>query len=237
MLSAKKAKAFERMQQQGIPDDVMEQEVHVSCDVGIGASDPLMSLQKFQQAAQIALGMLGPDVMKDMKRDTVIDEVFGKAGYKDASTRFFRPGIEDDPRLQEAQAVIQKLMGALQEAEGAVADKKAEQDTKVKIANINASTAMAKQEMSNAASQQQRQSEVAQAQLQGPPDQGGAPAQTGAVADNGQGDDMARAVSEAVTAAMQPLVMALQQGMAAIAAQMAQAMSPQSPQSQQGPLP
>lgn len=35
---------------------------------------------------------------------------------------------------------------------------------------------------------------------------------------------MARAVSEAVTAAMQPLVMALQQGMATIAAQMAQSL-------------
>ena len=59
--------------------------MRVSVDVGIGASDPLMSLQKFQQAGQIVLGMLGPEVMKDMKRDAVIDEVFGKAGYKDAS--------------------------------------------------------------------------------------------------------------------------------------------------------
>lgn len=220
-IAAKKAKAFQRMRMEQIPGEVLEQEVNVSVDVGIGASDPLMSLQKFQQAGQIVLGMLGPEVMKDMKRDAVIDEVFGKAGYKDASERFFNPGIEEDPRLQEAQAMIQQMMGALQEAQGAVEDKKADRDAKIKVANINAISGLAKQEMTSAASKQERQAQMAQDQLQSEAEQGGQarPAQAGGMADARQDGDLAAAMTQA----MQPLVQAMMQGFGQIAQMLAAA--------------
>jgi hypothetical protein len=174
-ISAKKAKAFQRMGVNQITDDILMSQVKVSVDVGIGASDPMMSLQKFDAAAKIAMGLLGPEVIKEIKRDAVIDEVFGKAGFKDASERFFNKGIEEDPRMQEAQQVIQKLMGGMEEAQKAIKDKQAERDTKVQVARINAVGGLAKQEMGHAATQQQSQMDYAQQQAMVP--QQGAPIQ------------------------------------------------------------
>lgn len=146
-ISAKRAKIFQRFGVNQITDDMLTSQVAVSVDVGIGSSDPMISLQKFQQASQIVLGLLGPGAQARMKQDAVIDEVYGKAGYKDAADRFFNPADEQDQRVEQMKQAMQQMQGQLQDLEKQLKDKQAEIAARVKIAQIGAVGGLAKQEM------------------------------------------------------------------------------------------
>jgi hypothetical protein len=147
-ISAARAKLFQKFGVDKITDDMLNSQVAVSVDVGLGSSDPMQSLAKFQQASQIALGLLGQGAQMRMKQDAVLDEVFGKAGYKDASTRFFNEADDQDPRIQEMQQAMQQMQAQMQEMSQQLADKQADYATRIKVAQINTLGGLAKQEMS-----------------------------------------------------------------------------------------
>ena len=162
-ISAKRAKLMPRFGISHINDELLNAQVAISVDVGIGSSDPMISLQKFQQASQIALGLLGPSAQARLKQDAVIDEVFGKAGYKDAAERFFNPAEEEDQRIVEMGQQMQQMQQAMQQMQQALDEKKSEQQTRLQIARLNAITGLAKQEMSQ---QHQAQQAFEQAAMQ-----------------------------------------------------------------------
>jgi hypothetical protein len=139
-ISAKRAKLMPRFGISQITDDILTSQVAISVDVGIGSSDPLISLQKFEKASQVALGLLGPAAQARLKQDAIINEVYGKAGYKDAADRFFNPAEEGDQRIQQMQAAMQEMQQALQEAEKALQDKSEEIKSRERIADGNNAT-------------------------------------------------------------------------------------------------
>lgn len=146
-ISAKRAKLMPRFGINQISDEMLTSQVAVSVDVGIGSSDPMISLQKFQQASQIVLGLLGQGAQMRMKQDAVIDEVFGKAGYKDAADRFFNPSDEQDPRIQQMQEAMQQMQQKLAEMTQQLNDKQAELQVRRETARLNVIGGLAKQEM------------------------------------------------------------------------------------------
>jgi hypothetical protein len=183
-VAGERAKVMQKFGIDEITDEMLTSQVTLTVNVGIGAADPLLSLDKFAKATQIAGGILGPAIQQRIKQDEVIDEVFGKAGYKNASERFFLPMPEEDPRLMEAQQVVQQMQGALQEAEAqlqknkegqafdaqqAEADRQhkaqiAAEDRKSqeKIARMATLKDLAKQEMTNRHQAQQSQMQAAE---------------------------------------------------------------------------
>jgi len=148
-ISAKRAKLFQKYGVDEITDQMLNSQVAVSVDVGLGSSDPMQSLAKFQQATSIAMGVLGQPAQMRMKQDAVIDEVFGKAGYKDASSRFFNPSDDQDPRIQQMQQAMQEMQGQMQQMQQALADKEADRRVKIETARLAAVSGLAKQEMSH----------------------------------------------------------------------------------------
>jgi hypothetical protein len=142
-VAAGKAQLFQKFGLDVVTDDMLTSQVTVIVNVGLGSADPMQALQKFGQATQIAAGIVGLTMMQSVKRDAVIDEIFGKAGYKDAASRFFNKSEDQDPRLMEAQKVIQQLQEALGEAENAMKDKSAERDNKFKIAQMQTVSTLA----------------------------------------------------------------------------------------------
>lgn len=147
-VSAKRAKLMQRFGVSQITDEMLNSQVAVSVDVGLGSSDPMQSLAKFQQASSIALGVLGQGAQMRMKQDAVLDEVFGKAGYKDASSRFFNPSDEQDPRIQQMQQAMQQMQGQMAAMQQQLQDKQADYATRIKVAQLGVVGNLAKQEMS-----------------------------------------------------------------------------------------
>jgi hypothetical protein len=104
------------------PEEVTEamlvQESLLAVNVGIGAINPQMQLQRFVAAVKLLSEILGPDFLKrplSPAEREIVKEVFGKSGYKDGS-RFLAPEQEEeeeDPRLLQAMQVIEQLQQAL----------------------------------------------------------------------------------------------------------------------------
>lgn len=97
-----------------ITDDLLNQDVTIYVNVGMGATDPNSKLQKFSMAAQTVAGIA--QALPGANMEEVRKEVFGLAGYRDGS-RFFPEAQEGpSPELMQAQQMIQQLQQALQQA-------------------------------------------------------------------------------------------------------------------------
>ena len=78
-----------------ITDDLLNQDVTIYVNVGMGATDPNSKLQKFAMAAQTVAGIAQTLPGRTWKKSR--KEVFGLAGYRDGS-RFF-PEAQEGPSL------------------------------------------------------------------------------------------------------------------------------------------
>lgn len=144
-IAGHKAQVFQKFTGNPDWDNLLTQQVTLTCNVGIGAADPMMTLAKFGNATQIVTGLFTGPLAAAAKAPEIVDEVFGKAGFKNASERFFE--FEDkDPRIQQAMAMIEDLQGQLAEAAKAAEDKSADRASKENIAKLNAVTTLAAQE-------------------------------------------------------------------------------------------
>ena len=78
-----------------ITDDLLNQDVTIYVNVGMGATDPNSKLQKFAMAAQTVAGIA--QALPGANMEEVRKEVFGLAGYRDGS-QFF-PEAQEGPSL------------------------------------------------------------------------------------------------------------------------------------------
>lgn len=97
-----------------ITDSLLNHDVTVNVNVGMGATNPQSKMQKFTMAAQTVAGVMQSLPNADM--DAVTKEVFGLAGYRDGS-RFFggKDGIQLPPQVQMQMQGMQQQMQAMQE--------------------------------------------------------------------------------------------------------------------------
>lgn len=106
-----KARMFPKFQMYGITEEMLQKQVFVNVNVGMGSSDPSQRLQKFLAATQAALKLqsLGAQV-PGFNVAEAQKEIYSNAGYRDGA-RFFDTKV--DPRLAQAQKQIQQLSAAL----------------------------------------------------------------------------------------------------------------------------
>lgn len=132
-LAAKKSKGFQKLGIDRVTDDLLMAELTISVNVGMGATDPMMKLQKFLGGIQAYVGMLRYSP-QGMNMPEVGKEIFGYLGYGDA-TRFF---TSDDPGKQMMQQQIQQLMKAVQELQGKLKEKQTGHMVNLRKADIAA---------------------------------------------------------------------------------------------------
>jgi hypothetical protein len=109
-ICAKHARLFPRFGISQITDDLLMQEVNVSVNVGMGASNPNERMAKFLSATSAAVQLVNT-APPGANVPEMIKEVYSNAGYRNGA-RFFSE--QQDPRLLKAMQVIQQLQGALE---------------------------------------------------------------------------------------------------------------------------
>ena len=116
-LCGKKASAANGNKPIRIDDNMLMQELSLECNVGIGATSPQKQLSLFLWAMQTIVNILKDGVLDKygLEPDEVINEVFAKIGYRDAS-RFF-DWDTTDPRISALQAQVQDLQDAVNKKE------------------------------------------------------------------------------------------------------------------------
>ena len=116
-LVGKNAQIFQKFGVDQVTDSILRQELTLTVNVGMGATDPTTKLQKFLTAMGSFAG-LSKAPPPGLNLQEVGKEIFGHLGYSDGS-RFF---TNDNPQvlalqqqLQQAGQMIQQLQGKLTE--------------------------------------------------------------------------------------------------------------------------
>lgn len=141
-VAAKKAKLWTKYGVDAVTDELLEREIMLTVDAGMGTADPAVALEKFAMAAKITGGIIGQEVQARVKQDDVIDEIFSKAGYKSAADRFFHPGDQTDPRITKLKEMLQQQAAELQ-------SKDADRANQVELARIKVAGDLLKQYLAN----------------------------------------------------------------------------------------
>lgn len=114
-LAGQKAKLMERFNIDAITDELLEQELSLSVNVGMGATNPKEQVANFTQGMSALRDLLADGTLQKygLNIREVIAELFGKLGYRDGS-RFFSTK-EEDPAMTDLKAQIQELTQQLQQ--------------------------------------------------------------------------------------------------------------------------
>lgn len=111
-IAAKKAGQYERFSMSSDLDSLLQQELTVTVNAGMGATDPQQRFQSFMQATGAYAQIVQmSQMMGDLNLPEVRKELFGLAGWRD-SARFFG---KVDPRWQQAQMMVQQAQGMAQQ--------------------------------------------------------------------------------------------------------------------------
>jgi hypothetical protein len=132
-LAGQKAQVRQRYGINQVTDSLLNQELTVRVQVGMGATDPATKLQKFMLAANayaslVAAKIPGFNVTEAGK------ELFGAAGYQDGK-RFM---TVDEPQVAQLQQMLQAAFQHAQMLEKQLNDRTQDNQTKVEVAKIQA---------------------------------------------------------------------------------------------------
>lgn len=118
-LAGDKAKLWQRFGLDPLIDNLLEEQVTVRVNVGIGAADPMQKLAKFQQAVTILGNMANTGIFAgqvEARAEPIFDEVFGLAGYKE-SNRFFSFKTPEEAQASQEQKLPPEVQLKMKELE------------------------------------------------------------------------------------------------------------------------
>jgi hypothetical protein len=110
-LAGQKAQIFQRYGINEVTDELLDRKLTLSVNVGMGATDPVMKLQRFVYAVMSFANIAkAPPPGMDLKE--IAKEMFGLSGYQDG-TRFMIEG--QDPEVVKLLQQNKQLMMQLQQ--------------------------------------------------------------------------------------------------------------------------
>ncbi len=134
-LAGKKAQLYQRFGIDRITDELLEQELTLNVNVGMGATDPTQKLNKFI-AGLTAYTSIVSRPFPGMNVQEIGKEVFGLLGYADG-TRFT---TVDNPQIVQLQQALQQLQGQNQQLQARLRDKMAGHQVALQKARENNQT-------------------------------------------------------------------------------------------------
>lgn len=117
-LAAKNSKLLQRFGVDEVTDELLNQEITLTVNVGMGATDPNQKLQKFLTAMNMYSSMLRNPV-PGVNMVEVGKEIFGHLGYQDGS-RFF---TMENPEVAQLQQQLRAAMMQMQQLQQQLKDK------------------------------------------------------------------------------------------------------------------
>ena len=105
-LAGGKAQLIERFGIDLIDDDLLRQELTMTINVGMGATNPLTNVQNFMTGMDALQRVFGETVARRLDFNEVVSELFGKLGHKDGK-RFLLD--EEDQRVAQLNDRIAEL--------------------------------------------------------------------------------------------------------------------------------
>ena len=104
-----------------VTDELIEKELTLTVNVGMGATDPMQKLQKFLSAMQAFINMMAKPI-PGLNMQEVGKEIFGHLGYADGS-RFF---TTDNPQVAQLQGQLQQATQLAQQLKAKLDERKSQ---------------------------------------------------------------------------------------------------------------
>lgn len=117
-LAGQKSEMFKRYGKSEVTDDMLNRELIVSVNVGMGATDPVARLNRFVFAVN-AVANISKAPPPGINLQEVDSEIFALAGYQEGD-RFF---MGNDPAKMKQQQIITQLMQMLKDAKQQIKNK------------------------------------------------------------------------------------------------------------------
>lgn len=102
-IAGQKAQLYQKFGMDQITDELLNQELTIRVNVGLGATKPEKKLNNLTKAAGVINQIFGPAAAMGANFEEVVKEVFSSCGYKDGS-RFFMPGFDVHQAQQQLAA-------------------------------------------------------------------------------------------------------------------------------------
>lgn len=117
-MAGKKADLLDKFGIDTVTDELLMQELTLTVNVGMGATNPTEQVKKFMQGMTSLKELVSDGTMMQigLNVEEVITELFGKLGYRDGS-RFFNADKAQDPMITQMQATIDQLTQKIQQKE------------------------------------------------------------------------------------------------------------------------
>jgi len=144
-IAAEKAQLVKKYGINKVTDDLLNQELTLNVNVGMGATDPIMRVQNFMLGIRTIVEVIKTDQSGVLDIQEIAKEVFGRIGYKDGA-RFFIEAMGDDPEKMQMAQVIQQLQRLVQALKAELESNIGEQKTKVLIERMKQSGASQRKE-------------------------------------------------------------------------------------------
>ena len=148
-IAGKRAKIFQKYGIDEVTDELLTNELTLTVNVGMGATDPMQKLQKFLAGLGSYTTMLQHPT-PGINMEEVGKEIFGHLGYADGS-RFF---TNDNPQIIALQGQLQQASQALQQLQQKLNDRQVTQKVKLQVADMNNKTSIVKTQISEKAANQ-----------------------------------------------------------------------------------
>jgi hypothetical protein len=136
-LAGGKSGVFQKYGINQVTDALLNQELTLTVNVGIGATDPNLKMQKFIGAVS-SFAEITAAAPPNANLEEISKEIFANAGYKDGA-RFFNKEV--DPKVemltQQLQQMQQQLMMLQEQLKSRFAEKQLDSDTKLKTTQMN----------------------------------------------------------------------------------------------------
>jgi hypothetical protein len=126
-------------------DSMLNADLTVRVNVGMGATDPQQKVGKFLYALKTYAEVMA--TMPDADPEAIRKEVFGLIGYKDGS-RFFKK--QDDPAIAQMQQQLQQAMQMMQQMQMELQAVKASKEAEMMKATSDAGLKMAQMDLTEA---------------------------------------------------------------------------------------
>jgi hypothetical protein len=131
-LAGKKAQLFQKFGVDAVTDELLEQELTLNVNVGMGATDPQMKTQKFM-AAVTSYANVAKEPPLGLNMEEVGKELFGHLGYSDGS-RFF---TNDNPQVAQLQQQLQQAMMTIKQLQQQVKEKMTGHQVKLQTTQLS----------------------------------------------------------------------------------------------------
>lgn len=135
-IAAEKAQLVQRYGIDKVADDLLNQELTVTVNVGMGATDPNAKLQKLISGLNEIGQIMANQAMPPQMKSEAVKEIFGLLGYPDAK-RFLGDG-QKDPQVAQLEQQLRQATQMINQLQQQIKNKALDHDAKVKTAAINA---------------------------------------------------------------------------------------------------